>query len=221
MRRRDIEDLVGSVIEEEDRPEAPEDKLSFSSVEAYIANQGVSVVWLAKAFRMTRHAVEKKLKDCRPVARGTYGNPLYDLPEAAAYLVEPKIDLDTYLKNVKPERLPEKLRESVWNSMLKRQRWEEKAAHLWRTETVMSRFAEVLANVRQQLQQIPDKVERLTGLTIEQYKIIRNTIDQVQEEIYQEILALNEGRSTGNQLLSENIANEEDDDFPSEREDLA
>lgn len=223
MRRRDIEDLVGSVPPEED---APEDKLSFSSVDAFLINQGVSVQWLAKAFRMTRHAVEQKLASCRPIARGTHGNPLYDLPEAASYLVDPKIDINAYLKNIKPEKLPEKLRESVWNSMLKRQRWEEKAGHLWRTETVMTRFAETLANVRQQLQQIPDKVERLTGLSIEQYKIIRNTIDQVQEEIYQEVIALNKGRFTGNQLNSENIVDDDDDeldddDQPQEREDLA
>jgi hypothetical protein len=221
MRRRDLEDLIGNTVEEEDRPEAPEDKLSFGTVDAYLANQGVSVQWLAKAFRMTRHAVEKKVGDLRPIARGTYGNPLYDLPEAAAYLIEPKIDIDAYLKNIKPEKLPERLRESVWNSMLKRQRWEEKAGDLWRTDIVMTRFAETLANVRQQLQQIPDRVERLTGLSIDQYKIVRNAIDQVQEEIYDEILNLSKGRYTGSQLNSENLVDADDEDAEDEREDLA
>ena len=220
QRRRDMEDLVGTIPDDGDVPEDVTDKLSLSSIDAHNTAQGVSIQWLAKAFRMSRHNVEQKLTKCRPMDRGRYGNPLYDLPEAASYLVEPRIDLNAYLKTVKPEKLPERLRESVWNSMLKRQRWEEKAGHLWRTETVMTRFAETLSNLRQQLQQIPDRVERLTGLTIEQYKIIRNTIDQIQEEMYQEILTINETRKTGNQLVDENL-DDEDEDEKAEREDLA
>lgn len=227
--RRDLEDLVGTPPEDEpddveEEDEAPSAKLSLKSFDMHKIGQGVSVQWLARGFRMTRAAVEKKLIHIRPVGYGQHGNPLYDLPEAASYLVKPQLDLKKYLETVKPDALPERLREAVWNSKLKRQRWEEKAQHLWRTETVMSRFAEVLANVRQQLQLIPDRVERMTGLDIAQYKIIRNIIDEVQEEIYQEILALSKGRMTGNQMLDEGIPDPTDDDDvgrASEIEDLA
>lgn len=215
--RRDLEDLVGSVEEDE-----REEKLSFRSVDVHKVNGGVSVQWLARAFRTTRHLVMKKLgNNVRPIGTGDQGQPLYDLPAAAQYLVEPLVDIKDYIRTAKPDQLPDNLRETVWNSKLKRQRWEEKAQHLWRTEMVMSRFAEVLADARMRLQQIPDRVERITGLSIEQYRLIRNAIDEVQEEIYNEIRALNSGLQSFNQLHDEAIPDEEPPSSTSEREDLS
>lgn len=179
---------------------AEEDGFSLSSKDIHRIYGGVSVQWLAKAFRLTRHVVEKKIGDLRPIGTGDYGNPLYNLVEAASYLVEPRFDLDAYLADIKPERLPEKLRETVWNAKLKQQRWEEKAGDLWRTETMMAAFGEVLMEIRTKLQQIPDRVERLTGLSIEQYKLIRSAVDEVQEEVYDHIVKFSEGRRTPNQL---------------------
>ena len=96
--------------------------------------------------------------------------------------------------------MPERLRESIWNSKLKKQRWEEKAGHLWRTEYIMDRMGEVLANTRQSVQQIPDRVERIAGLSIEQYRIVRNATDEVLNQIYEEIVAMQAGASTFFQL---------------------
>ena len=69
-------------------------------------------------------------------------------------------------------------------------------------------------------QPIPDRIERVTGLTIEQYRIIRIAIDEVQEEIYNEIIALSKGAKTFNQLHQETADIETDDD-DDEREDLS
>ena len=215
--RRDLDDLIGSV-EEDDYTPSRDDKLSFRSQDLHRVAGGVSVQWLAKAFRLTRHVVQKKLgNNVRPIGTGDQGQPLYDLPEAAQYLVEPLMDIKTYLKTAKPDQLPDNLRETVWNSKLKRQRWEEKAQHLWRTEMVMEKFGTVLANIRMRLQQLPDRIERITGLSIEQYRLIRNGVDEIQEEIFAEIVALSEGLNAFNQLHDEAIP--EDGGF--EREDLA
>lgn len=211
-RRRDFDDLIGSPVDDDDALiEFPEDKLSFSSKDLHKIAAGVSVQWLAKAFRMTRHNVGKRIVDLKPMGTGEYGQPLYDLPAAAQLLVEPIVDIKAYLKTAKPSELPENLRETVWNSKLKSQRWEEKAGHLWRTENVMSFFSEILADVRDRLQMIPDKVERLHGLTIENYRLIRHEIDEVQEELHGNILKMAKTTRIKSQLHDERIDRDEDD----------
>lgn len=214
-RRREMQALLGEA-EEDDFGPYESAQLSFSAKDVHKLKNGVSIQWLARAFRMTRHIVEKKLRKCPVAGSGEFGNPLYDLVEAAAFLVEPKVDIKEYLKTAKDDELPERLRESIWNSKLKKQRWEEKAGHLWRTEYIMDRMGEVLANTRQSVQQIPDRVERIAGLSIEQYRIVRNATDEVLNQIYEEIVAMQEGASTFNQLHDEALPEERPD-----REDLA
>lgn len=214
-RRREMQALLGEAEEDDFGPDESA-QLSFSAKDVHKLKNGVSIQWLARAFRMTRHIVEKKLRKCPVAGSGEFGNPLYDLVEAAGYLVEPKVDIKEYLKTAKDDELPERLRESIWNSKLKKQRWEEKAGHLWRTEYIMDRMGEVLANTRQSVQQIPDRVERIAGLSIEQYRIVRNATDEVLNQIYEEIVAMQEGASTFNQLHDEALPEERPD-----REDLA
>jgi hypothetical protein len=210
-KRRDMDDLIGDIAEDDGYIESPQDKLSFSSKDLHRISGGVSIQWLAKAFRMTRHNVQKSLGDIRPVGVGDYGQPLYDLPEAAQLLVAPIVDIKKYLKTAKTSELPENLREAVWNSKLKAQRWEEKAGHLWRTENVMSFFGDILADIRDRLQLIPDKVERMHGLTIENYRLIRHAVDEVQEEIHDRIVAMAKTTTIKSQLHDEKIDRDEDD----------
>lgn len=206
-----MDDLIGTPVEDDGYVEGPQDKLSFSSKDLHRIATGVSIQWLAKAFRMTRHNVGKRIVDLKPVGTGDYGQPLYDLPEAAQLLVEPIVDVKTYLKTAKPSELPENLRETVWNSKLKSQRWEEKAGHLWRTENVMTFFGEILSDIRDRLQLIPDKVERMQGLSIENYRLIRHAVDEVQEEIYDRIVTMAKTTTIKSQLHDEKIDRDEDD----------
>lgn len=211
---RSIEKASRSNARGEARRERKEEEetggFSTSSRDLYKVINGVSVQWLAKAFGLTRHVVEQRIRGCRVVSSGDYGNPLYDLRDAAAYLVEPKIDIEEYLSKVKPEKLPEKLRESFWNAKLKEQRWKRSAGELWDTERVMAVFAEVLGNIRDRLQLIPDTVERLGGLDVKQWQMVRNLVDQAQDEIHSEILRFADGDTTLNQLGQEEDADDED-----------
>ncbi|MEN3144665.1 DUF1441 family protein [Ochrobactrum sp. WV_118_8] len=230
QRQRDLAELAGDVLPEKrgrgrprkgevvepkrppvkKRPAEPEEEFSTSSRDIYKIVNGVSVQWLAKAFGYTRHHVEKRIRGCRIVGSGDYGNPLYDLRDAAAYLVEPKIDLEEYFSKIKPEKLPERLRESFWNAKLKEQRWKRAAGDLWETEKVMTVFAEVLSNIRDKLQLIPDTVERLGGLDVKQWQMVRNLVDQAQEEIFAEMTRFAAGDTTLNQLGQEEHEEEED-----------
>ncbi|ERP95686.1 hypothetical protein Q669_29375 [Labrenzia sp. C1B10] len=179
--------------------------------------QGVSVPYLMRAFRMGRTTIEKKLRDLEPTRRGQHNTPLYDLREAAARLVNPKAALQDLLLTMKPDDMPEKLRESYWNAKLKQQRFEEKAADLWRTDKVIEVFSEVLQLMRTKLQLLPEEVERALGIDYQQVTKVREIVDDVQDSIYQEFMTFAQTGHTPNQLGEDQFAGAgdtfEEDDF--------
>lgn len=187
------------------------ESLSFKTGDIHTIAGGVSVAWLMKAFRMGRAKVERKLIGCQPIGTGKHGVPLYDLPDAASYLVNPRIQLKDYLKEIKPEELPERLRETFWNAMLKQQRWEEKAGNLWRTDKVLSVFSEVLQEIRTRLQLIPEDIERAAGLSDKQHRAVTEIVDSVQDEIHKWIVDFASGGRTLNQLGEEGLGRDERD----------
>lgn len=212
-RRRKISDLVGElntpVKRGPGRPRKdaapPVEKdldsgtLSSKHVSEFLL-YGVSVQQLCRMFRMTRQGVENKLRNARPIELGAHGNPVYDLAAAASYLIEPKIDIDEYLQTIKPEKLPDHLRETFWNARLKRQRYEENAGDLWRTKKVMEVVGELFLDFSNKLNLIPDLVERQTGFSPEQYRLIRSIVDSIREEMVDDAERLKRGEEVGSQL---------------------
>lgn len=200
------DELIGGTVEN------ISEALSFRTADVHGISGGVSVAWMMKAFRMGRGTIERKLVGCKPIGQGKHSTPLYDLPEAASYIVKPRADLTKYIESLKPEDMPEKLRESYWNAKLKQQRFEERAGHLWRTERVLGLFSETLQDIRSKLQIIPDRVDRDVGLTPEQVKSVSRVVDEVQDDIYSHILGLKNHSFTPNQL-GEDQEDDDEDDF--------
>jgi hypothetical protein len=206
MLRRNDDDIIGDVPVKNIGEE-----LSLRTADVHTINGGVSVAWLMKAFRMGRAGVERKLIGCKPIGQGKHSTPLYDLPEAASYIVKPRLDLASHLKTLKADDLPEKLRESYWNAKLKQQRFEERAGNLWRTEAVLTLFSVVLQDIRSKLQIIPDQVDRAVGLTPEQIEGTTRVVDAIQDDIHKYILQMGKTGFTPNQL-----GEEAESDFPSD-----
>lgn len=198
---REDEDLIGG----DDEP------LNLKTRDVHSVVGGVSLPWLMKAFRMGRGTVERKLMGCEPIRTGKHGTPIYDLPEAASYLVTPRVDMERYIQSIKPDQLPERLREAYWSAKLKRQRWEEKAGHLWRTEKVLEVFSGVLQSMRTKLQLIPEEIERAAGLSEEQHAVVRSVVDEIQDQIYHELLAAAKNGRTPNQLGEEGTDLDDED----------
>jgi len=200
---RDHDDLIGGDEVEQ---------VSLRTAEVHTILGGVSLPWLMKAFGMGRQTAERRLRGCHPIGQGKHGTPLYDLAEAASYLVTPRMQIEEYLKGLKPEQLPERLRESFWSSKLKQQRWEEKARHLWRSEDVLNAFSDILTILRTSLQLIPDRIELEHGLSDEQREVVTQIVDDVQAEMHSKLKAYAEGRSTPSQI-SESVDEPDEDDL--------
>lgn len=173
--------------------------------------KGVSVNWLSQVFKMTPENVRRRLADCPPVAVDGKANK-YDVKDAAEYLVDPKIDLDRYLKDMKSSDLPASLQKEIWDARLKRQKWEVQAGELWHTSDVLAVLSSTFGIIKSSVQLWPDTVERQTGITDAQRELLIKLGDTLQNEVHQGLLGAAKERNTKPSLFSID-EDEEDDDL--------
>lgn len=153
--------------------------------------KGVTINWLAQAFHMDHRSVTSRLKDCPALSRKRGGSGLlYDLSVAAAYLIKPVFDVEKYIKTMKVEELPTHLQDAFWAAALKRQKWEENAGRLWRTEKVSQRFAETFLMVANDMKVWIDDMESVIGITDEQRKHLEKCVVMLQKKISKSILEM-------------------------------
>jgi hypothetical protein len=163
---------------------------------------GVNTSWLAASFRLSKATVERRLAPLAPIGHNSNNRPLYDIPEAAAYLVKPR-NIERLLLDLKPADLPDSMRESFWTAKLKEQQYRLKAGELWETNDVIEVFSSTLKGVREKLQIVPDTAGRALGLSIAQVKAMTQIMDSVQDSIHREIIHLESLQSTPNVLISD------------------
>lgn len=171
----------------------PEDKAGSTTIVE--ARNGVTVYWLAQVFGMTPENVRRRLGDCPPLAQSGKGYR-YDIKTAASYLVDPKIDIEKYLKQLRATDLPASLQKEIWDARLKRQKWEVMAGELWHTQDVMSVLSRTFATIKSTAQLWPDTIERQTGLTEDQRELLIKLSDSLQDEIYQGLQEMVKERGT-------------------------
>lgn len=168
---------------------------------------GVSVSFLAKTFRMAPQTVREKLARCEPTEESAKGgavrkNYRYDLATAASYLVTPKLTPEQFLSAVKRADLPPAFQQQFWDAQLKRQKWEEQAGQLWRTEKVQEVLGTAFQNMKFTMQLWVDALERETGLTEKQREVLIRLVDGLQQDTYDSLVKMAETKHTG-PLLSE------------------
>lgn len=173
--------------------------------------RGVTVGWLSQVFRMDLTTVKARLKDCPPIDARKNGY-IYDLKLAAQYLVKPVVDVEEYLKTMKVEELPTRLQDQYWSAMNKRQKWEENAGQLWRTEKVQAAFGEVFLLIRNTMSLWVDQLGRTVEVTEEQRAGLELMVEALQKEISEKIRALPKAKKTAPQL-----AELDDDGQPKKR----
>lgn len=168
------------------------------------ALQGVSVSFLAQVFQMDPAKVKRLLVNC-PIKhtrkRGrTQTQHLYDLATAASYLVEPRISVEDVLAQIKREDLPPAINTAFWDAQLKRQRWEENAGQLWRTETIGGAIGGMFQSIKFTIQLWGDTIERQTGLSEEQRDLLNGMTDKLQQDIFESLQENAKISMTGPQL---------------------
>lgn len=168
------------------------------------ALQGVTVSFLAQVFRMDNAAVKRRLVNC-PILesrrRGTTQvQHLYDLATAAKFLVEHEIDAAQLISRLKREDLPPAISTAYWDALLKRQKFEENAGDLWRTEKVWEVLSTTFQNLKFTMQLWPETIERMTGLSDEQREMLQEMVDGMQQELYDAMVHQAQTQRTESQM---------------------
>lgn len=154
--------------------------------------KGVTINWLAQAFNMDHRTCTHRLKECPALKRPQGGGrgTIYDLATAAQYLVTPKFNVEEYLRTMRIEDLPTRLQEGFWAAALKRQKWEENAGRLWRTERVVKLFSETFLLIANDMKMWLDDMEAVTEVTAEQRAALEKQLAILQTKVTKRVREL-------------------------------
>lgn len=138
--------------------------------------QGANITQIAKLFRMDRRDVTPKILDV--AACGTRGGyPIYYIHEVAPHLVKPIYDIETYIKRMNHNDLPKHLSKEFWAGALAKQKFEEEAGDLWRTDKVMEVMGDAFKQLRMSMLLMGDAIERETTFTDKQRQRLQAMVD--------------------------------------------
>lgn len=171
---------------------------------------GVSAAWLGHVFGMDKNTVKKRLANC-PVAGMNRGTPHYLIKEAAAYLVNPKVDIEEYIKSVRAQDLPPQLNDTYWSALGKRQKVLADAKDTWNTDDVLNVFGRVNIKIKSTVQLWVDEVDRVHGLTDDQREMLTRMADGLLEDIHELYVTEPTRRRTRSTIQEYDEASPQDD----------
>lgn len=143
----------------------------------------VGVTFLGTVFGIEPRRLHKKLKNCPVVGRGTHGRgkgaPLYDFKEACSYIVDPKIDLETWFSSLSTTTMPPIIMKAFWEAIRTRSRVMEEAGDYWHTADVQAVFGRIVMLIKDAtllwIEDLPDKA----SLTNENYNALRRQVTEL------------------------------------------
>lgn len=138
--------------------------------------EGLNLTQLAKLFRMERRDVSPKLRQI-PQCGTRGGYAIYFVHEVAPHLVKPIYDIETYIMRMHHNDLPKHVSKEFWNGLLARQKYQEEAGDLWRTDKVIETMSEVFKQLRMSFLLMGDAIERETEFTDYQRNRLRAMVD--------------------------------------------
>lgn len=152
--------------------------VDLARLQRLIIDKGVSRSLLAEIFHRAMRTVEERTRGLKPKSFRAK-NPQYDLGEAAAVLVDPKIDIAEWVKSLRPNDLPTYLQSEFWKAQRNRQQYEAEAGEMWRTERVQAVLVDVAKTIAQQIKLMTDNVDQQATLSQAQREIVQNLCDSL------------------------------------------
>jgi len=148
--------------------------------------QGVSVPQLRAIFNLKDEDVMRRLGDLQPVGTGRMNNPIYNLAQAAARIVRPRITpeaIDAYMRTANPASLPPMVSKHYWEGLRTRERYREEVDELWYTEDVMRLLSETFQTIRATLVLLPDTMRGREDMTEAQFRFVQRLVDDMIEDV--------------------------------------
>jgi predicted transposase YdaD len=161
--------------------------------EKAILFDGVSISVLALIFGKDKRDVSQKIREVKPSGMNA-GFPVYAMKDVAPYLCDPVMNVEEYLSQLKPDKLPSQLQKDFWQAQLSRQKFEVNKGDLWDTDAVVAAMAEVFKRLKTTVLLFSDSVEARVGLDERQRKVILELSDALLVDLQQTLL---EGKFDG------------------------
>lgn len=146
-------------------------------------SDGVTAPYLASLFGMSPVTARSRLAACPIIPNSPPNRPYYRLPEAAAFLVTPKVDMEALLKQLDPSDFPRRLQEPFWNAKRKELAYYREAGEAWPTEAVSEVLSKLFLHIKDVTTLWVDSVEENSETTPEQRRIIRELVDGLMADL--------------------------------------
>lgn len=168
-----------------------------------LATGEATIAQIAQLFETDAKTLPRRLKGIKPSGRrSSYAT--YKIKEVAARIVKPGYSIEEYIRRMHPNEMPVGLMKEFWAGQKSRQSYERDAGDLYRTSEVVAAFSKALADARTSIQLFIDGIERETGITDPQRKVLRRRTDALIDDLRIALVGAFENYepSTGQQQLS-------------------
>lgn len=156
--------------------------------------KGCSAGELAQIFDMSPADVNKRVVGNVISTNDGHRVPRYRLKDAAPYLCNVVFDIEQFLKDMSPAKLPPALQDAFWKAQKTRQQFEEAQGDLWRTQRVIEVLAEVFKTIRMTVMMMTDVIDQQTELSPQVRDIIQGIGDQMLDMAYKNLVKQFEDR---------------------------
>lgn len=156
----------------------------------------VTTAFLATVFDMDPSTVAKRLLPLEPLDRQGR-KTLFDFKEAAAYLVEPKIDLEKYIASLDFKKLPHHINKLFWDAKRVKLKYGHEAGDSWATEDVLEVFGRVFMTIKDRTQLFVETMRDRGKLADDQMEIFEQLIDAFQQDLHAQLVAFPSQNRTG------------------------
>lgn len=165
------------------RPPKPRDEVTSD----LLTTGEATMSQLAQLFRTDAKTLPRRLRRLKPVATRS-GIKVYSIRDAAGYLVKPGYSIEEHLRQMHPNDLPVGLMKEFWAGQKSRQSFETQAGDLWPTSQVVEALAEAFKQARMTILLFPETVERESGITDPQRKVLRRLTDGLIDDLRESLV---------------------------------
>lgn len=149
--------------------------------------EGASISELALLFGKDKRRVAELIREVEPSGMRA-GYPVFPIGEAAKYLVDPIVDIEAWIKKLRPNDLPPFLQKEFWAAQRQRQQYELTQGSLWSTEDVQLALGEAFKSLKSSIRLWADNIERQTSLTEDQRRIITKMSDAMLLDLHRALV---------------------------------
>ncbi|PAL23525.1 hypothetical protein [Sphingopyxis sp. GW247-27LB] len=149
----------------------------------------VTASFLASVFDMDPATIKKRLLPLEPLAQvGGRQVVVWDFKEAAAYLVEPKIDLEKYIASLDFKKLPHHINKVFWDAKRSKLKYLHEAGEAWMTSDVLEVFGRAFMTIKDQTQLFVETMRERGKLTDEQMTLFESLVDGFQADLHSKLV---------------------------------